>query len=69
MAMGHRELIKTGAEIDAIRAADRIKHRPGVRSYAKRQIIRRTRHEIREQLAIMLGWQTARVLTEEGFES
>jgi len=53
MAMGHRETLKSAVEVDAIRAAEHIRHRSGVRAYAKTAINRRVRLEAREQLRVM----------------
>lgn len=69
MAMGHRETIKSAAEVDAIRAADHIRHRSGVRAFAKTAINRRARLEAREQLRVMIGWSFDAIKQQEEMES
>jgi hypothetical protein len=67
--MGHRESLKSAAEVDAIREADHIRHRSGVRAYAKAAINRRARLEAREQLRIILGWNFDAIRQQEELES
>jgi hypothetical protein len=69
MAMGHRETLKSASEVDAIQEASHIKHRSGVRAYAKTTINRRSRLEAREQLRVMLGWSYDQIQQQQELES
>jgi len=69
MAMGHRETLRSAVEVDAIRAAEHIRHRSGVRAYAKTAINRRIRLEAREQLRVMIGWSFDAIRRQDELEA